>query len=58
MNLLESIAVRPILYWVPMYFVFKTVLIIWRELHRIAQQSALFRIPTTLAGLVSPSIAV
>ncbi|GFZ47478.1 Protein YOP1 [Saitozyma sp. JCM 24511] len=29
MNLLESIAVRPILYWVPMYFVFKTVLIIW-----------------------------
>jgi hypothetical protein len=31
MNLAESFAIRPILYWVPMYFVFKTVFIIWRK---------------------------
>jgi receptor expression-enhancing protein 5/6 len=31
MNLAESFAVRPILYWVPMYFVFKTLAIIWRK---------------------------
>lgn len=30
-NLIESIAIRPILYWVPMYFVLKTLFTIWRE---------------------------
>lgn len=30
-NLVESVALRPILYWVPFYFVFKTVFIVWRE---------------------------
>jgi hypothetical protein len=30
-NLAESWAIRPILYWVPMYFVFKTLAIIWRK---------------------------
>lgn len=29
LNLGESFAIRPILYWVPMYFVFKTLAIIW-----------------------------
>lgn len=29
LNLAESWAIRPILYWVPMYFVFKTLAIIW-----------------------------
>jgi len=29
MNLAESMGIRAILYWVPMYFVFKTVFIIW-----------------------------
>ena len=28
-NLIESMALRPILYWVPMYFVFKTLFTIW-----------------------------
>lgn len=30
-NLIESVALRPILYWVPFYFVFKSVFIVWRE---------------------------
>ncbi|KAK4686705.1 receptor expression-enhancing protein 5/6, partial [Tremellales sp. Uapishka_1] len=29
LNLLESAAIRPLLYWVPMYFVFKTVFTVW-----------------------------
>lgn len=32
MNLAESMGLRAILYWVPMYFVFKTVFTIWRKL--------------------------
>jgi receptor expression-enhancing protein 5/6 len=28
-NLIESVALRPILYWVPFYFVFKSVFIVW-----------------------------
>ncbi|KAL1406035.1 ER membrane protein DP1/Yop1 [Vanrija albida] len=28
-NLIESFAIRPILYWVPLYYVFKTVFTIW-----------------------------
>ncbi len=31
MNLAESMGLRAILYWVPMYFVFKTVFTIWRK---------------------------
>ncbi|TXT08736.1 hypothetical protein VHUM_02864 [Vanrija humicola] len=28
-NLIESFAIRPILYWIPLYYVFKTVFTIW-----------------------------
>ncbi|BEI99478.1 hypothetical protein CcaverHIS631_0405210 [Cutaneotrichosporon cavernicola] len=28
-NLIESVALRPILYWVPFYFVFKSIFIVW-----------------------------
>ena len=31
MNLAESMGIRAILYWVPMYFVFKTLFTIYRE---------------------------
>ena len=31
LNLVESMGVRAILYWVPMYYVFKTLFIIYRE---------------------------
>ena len=31
MNLAESMGLRAILYWIPMYFVFKTVFTIWRK---------------------------
>lgn len=31
LNLVESMGLRAVLYWVPMYFVFKTLFTIWRK---------------------------